>query len=144
MKKAFILSAVFAAVALFLLIEALVILTPCYNTEAVVTFIGLPQGHVFGSFTDESGVMYEGEEKMMFQTLLIGGNFIDLETVEQFYGKEITISIDPHSGKIYYAPHLYARILPFAAISLVSAATGAIIRMINISKQNKRKEHNKP
>ena len=125
MKKAFIVAAVFAAIALIRLICALVILTPCYKTEAVVTFIGLPDGHVFGSFTDESSVMYE--EKMMFPTLLIGGNFIALETVEQFYGRKINIAIHPHSGEIYYAPHLYARMIPSATISIVSAIAGAII-----------------
>ncbi len=142
MKKAFIVSAVFAAVALFQLIYALVILTPCYKTEAVVDFIGMPQGHVFGSFTDESGTMYE--EKMMFPTLLLGGNFVDLETVEQFYGKKINIYIHPHSGNIYYAPHLYAMALPFAVISLVSAAIGSVKRKIDTSKHNKRKEQDKP
>lgn len=142
MKKAFIVSAVFAAFALIQLIYALVVLTPCYNTEAVVDFIGMPQGHVFGSFTDESGAMHE--EEMMFRTLLLGGDFIDLKTVEQFYGREITISIHPHSRKIYYAPHLYATVLPFAVISLVSAVIGAVKRKISISKKNKRKEHDKP
>ena len=142
MKKVFIVSAVFAAVALIQLIYALVILTSCYKTEAVVDFIGMPDGVVFGSFTDETGVMYE--DKMMFHTLLLGGNFISLETVEQFYGKEINISIHPHSGKIYYAPHLYAKVLPFAVISLVLLAIGAVKRKINISKQNKRKEQRKP
>lgn len=141
MKKAFIVSVVFAAFALIQLIYALVILTPCYKTKAVVDFIGMPQGNVFGSFTDESGAMHE--EEMIFRTLLLGGDFIDLETVEQYYGEKISISIHPHNGKIYYAPHLYATALPFAVISLVSAVIGAVKRKINTSKKNKRKEHDK-
>ncbi|MBQ9947362.1 MAG: hypothetical protein IJO91_03150 [Oscillospiraceae bacterium] len=125
MKKAFIVAVVFAGIALFHLIYAAVVLAPCYKTTAVIDFIGLPQGVVMGSYTDESGESYK--EREMFPTLLIGGNFVELETVEQYYGKEIDISINPHSGKIYYAPHLYAQIIPFAVISLVSAIVGAIM-----------------
>ncbi len=125
MKKAFIVAVVFAGIALFHLIYAAVVLAPCYKTTAVIDFIGLPQGVVMGSYTDESGESYK--EREMFPTLLIGGNFVKLETVEQFYGKEINISINPHSGEIYYAPHLYAQIIPFAVISLVSAIVGAIM-----------------
>ena len=142
MKKAFIVAAVFAGIALIQLIYAVVVLAPCYKTTAVIDFIGLPAGVVIGSYTDENGESYKEWE--MFTTLLIGGNFVKLETVEQFYGKEINISIHPHSGEIYYAPHLYARMIPSAAISIVSAAVGAVQKKKKAPHTYKREQRKEP
>lgn len=133
MKKSFIVAAVFAAIALFYLVNAVVILVPSYKTEAVVDFIGLPAGAVFGTYTDESGAMHS--EERMFPTLLLAGNHIGLETVERFYGREINIYINPSDGKIYYAPHLYAQMIPFAVISLFSVAVGAVSGYIQRKKK---------
>jgi len=72
-----------------------------YKTTATVTFVGLPEGTVFGNFTDSKGNEYV--EKVMFQKAefsRLGASKINQEKFDRYVGSEITILYDEKNDDV--------------------------------------------
>ena len=65
-----------------------------YKTELTITAIGLPDGAVFGDYTDKEGVKHLNES--VFYDPALAGYKTD---TDKYSGKVITISIDPETNK---------------------------------------------
>lgn len=85
-----------------------------YKTECTITFIGLPDGAVFGDFVDADGILHENE------ALYIDEDFQGHSAkVEQHYGKTITILYDKESGIAVNYDHTVSSTLMSAALIAV-------------------------
>lgn len=66
------------------------------KTDATITFIGKPQGVVFGDFTDDKGILHE--EEALYSDLRFFG--YGGRNVEPYYGKQVKILYKPSTGEI--------------------------------------------
>ena len=67
-----------------------------YKTELTITFIGLPDGVVFGDYTDQNGV--EQVNVSVYYDSSFVGNKTD---TDKYIGKVVNIAIDHLSSKIF-------------------------------------------
>jgi len=88
-----------------------------YKTTLTVTAIALPEGNVYGDYTDAHGVQHQNEPAFMDSSL--SGYKTD---VEQYYGSTITILNDPETGlNLKYSDLIKNNILCFGLAVLSGA-----------------------
>lgn len=88
-----------------------------YKTTLTVTFIGLPEGNVFGDYTDAHGVRHQNEPA--FVNSAFSGYKTD---VKQYYGSTFTILNDPETGvNLNYDGLIKNNIICFGLTSLSGA-----------------------
>jgi len=84
------------------------------KTTLTITFIGLPDGTVFGDYTDAAGRKHENEAALTMSGFLRG------KDIEQYYGQEITILCGTEKGEVLdYTGLIKANIIAFC-ITLIS------------------------
>ena len=84
------------------------------KTTLTITFIGLPDGTVFGDYTDAAGRKHENEAALTMSGFLRG------KDVEQYYGQKITILCGTEKGEVLdYSGLIKANIIAFC-ITLIS------------------------
>ena len=87
-----------------------------YKTELTITFIGLPDGVVFGDYTDQNGV--EQVNVSVYYDSSFVGNKTD---TDKYIGKVVNLAIDPVSGKIVDHDSLKKDTLSDVGMFLISA-----------------------
>ena len=87
-----------------------------YKTELTITFIGLPDGVVFGDYTDQNGV--EQVNVSVYYDSSFVGNKTD---TDKYIGKVVNIAIDPVSGKIVDHDRLKKDTLSDVGMFLISS-----------------------
>ena len=114
-KTLLIIGIIFAIIAAGLAADMYIIKGGWYRTEAVVEFIGLPPGNVYGSYIDESGLQHN--EEYLFNTLFIQGHGTDaMELANSLYGDKVSVMISP-KGEIYCCGHLRLRWMAYGVLS---------------------------
>lgn len=100
------------------------------KADCTITFIGLPDGTVFGDFTDSDGVVHINEA-------LYTSSFLQIfnTNAEHCCGTQITILYDPHSGRIINYDHTI-RILSISAALMVLSALWLVSVSCESKKQN--------
>lgn len=83
--------------------------------DCTITFIGLPDGAVFGDFTDSDGVEHANE--YLYLNGFLQGDSAD---VEKYYGTHIKILYDKESGEIINYGHTVTSALIGALLILIS------------------------
>ena len=83
--------------------------------DCTITFIGLPDGAVFGDFTDSDGVDHV-DEYLYLNGFLQG----DSADVERYYGVHIKILYDKQSGEIINYGYTVTSTLIGALLILIS------------------------
>ena len=86
------------------------------KVDCTITFIGLPDGTVFGDFTDSDGVVHVNEP--LYTSCILQGYNHD---VEPYYGKHAVFLYDKHSGKIVNYENVIRNITVSIAILLLSS-----------------------
>lgn len=122
-KSLLIIGIVLALISLCFAADLYIVRGGWYRTAAEVEFIGLPDGIVFGSYTDRSGIPHSGEK--LFASYLAQGHTV---RVEQYYGRSIDIIINTDNGEIasvglmtlLWAAPLTAAATAFAALLLLT------------------------
>lgn len=88
-----------------------------YKTTLTVTFIGKPDGTVFGDYTDAKGQLHQN--KPAYYEPFFSGYSKD---AEQYYGKVVTIMENPETGEVLnYDGLIRNNILCFGLTSLSGA-----------------------
>ena len=101
-----------------------------HKTTLTVTFIGLPDGNVFGDYTDANGVQHKNEPAF------IKSSFSGYKTkVEQYYGKTFTILDNPETGLIVNYDDLFRDSMIFFGLTALSG----ILLFLSIKQQGKHK-----
>ena len=95
-----------------------------YRTDFKITFIGLPDGTVFGDYIDQKGKEHINEPS--FYDPSISGYKTE---VEKYYGKVIRVVIDPDSGQVMDYDRLMTSNLVFIGIFLISSLTLAVLKI---------------
>lgn len=88
-----------------------------HKTTLTVTSIGLPEGNVFGDYTDANGVPHQDEPAFIDSSL--SGYKTD---VEQYYGRTFTILNDPETGRILNYDNLIENNIFYFGLTAVSGA----------------------
>ena len=88
-----------------------------YKTTLTVTFIGLPEGNVFGDYTDAKGVQHLNEPAFI-KSSLSGYK----TNAEQYYGSTFNILIEPETGLIRNYDELYRNSIFFSVLTVLSGA----------------------
>ena len=88
-----------------------------HKTTLTVTSIGLPEGNVFGDYTDANGVQHQDEPAFIDSSL--SGYKTD---VEQYYGRTFTILNDPETGRILNYDDLIENNIFYFGLTAVSGA----------------------
>lgn len=83
--------------------------------DCTITFIGLPDGAVFGDFTDSDGVDHVNE--YLYSSGFLQGDSAD---VEKYYGTHIKILYDKESGEIINYGQAVTSTLVCAFLILIS------------------------
>ena len=87
-----------------------------YKTTLTITFIGLPDGAVYGDYVDEGGEKHSNE--------LAFRNDIPLSKYrndsEKYYGDIVKIAIDPQTGKIVNYDSLLRNNIIFVGFTFLS------------------------
>ncbi|MCH5197212.1 MAG: hypothetical protein J1F28_10875, partial [Oscillospiraceae bacterium] len=120
-KKAVILSLVFLILELLVVIQLVNSLSErksyTYKTNATIDFIGLPDGVIFVSCYDESGILHKD---VIVKNKTIQGK---LDYVESFYGKEIQILLNNEKNEALwlsdYKLWVFAIIIPLIYFLIV-------------------------
>ena len=102
----------------------LIIMRNGETADCTITFIGLPDGAVFGDFTDSDGVDHINE--FLYLNGFLQGDSAD---VEKYYGTHIKIMYDKESGEIINYGHTVTSALIGAALILVSGIIFWIMRL---------------
>ena len=92
-----------------------------YRTTLTVTFIGLPDGTVFGDYTDAHGTLHQNEPALPF-------SFGDRNHVEQYYGTEIAVLNDPDTGELVKADGMVSNLLLSGGVTLLSGGLFLLLR----------------
>ncbi len=87
--------------------------------DAVITFIGLPDGHIFGDFIDSDGCIHK-EEFLGSHNIVHGTGKKNAEKAEKYVGKHITILYNKKSGDIIIYDITLTKIINFLIVFLVS------------------------
>lgn len=99
-----------------------------HKTTLTVTLIGLPDGNVFGDYTDANGVQHKNEP------VFIKSSFSRYKTkVEQYYGKTFTILDNPETGLIVNYDDLFRDSIIFFGMTALSG----ILLFLSIKYQGK-------
>lgn len=109
-----------------------------YKTNAKVTSIGLPDGAIYGDFTDEEGIFHSDEYLFVDHRFT---NFFCIKRtnqndVEKYIGTEITILYDSSNNKIISYNNLLRRIVINLIISLLSLLCFLYLKWINGKKNS--------
>ena len=86
-----------------------------HKTTLTVTFIGLPDGTVFGDYTDANG-QYHQNEPVFHKSSFFGYH----KDVEQYYGKAITILDDPATGEVLNYDDLFPKNILYLGLAVIS------------------------
>ena len=94
-----------------------------HKTTLTVTSIKLPEGNVFGDYTDAHGVLHQDEPAF------IKSSFSGYKTkVEQYNGSTFTILDDPETGRILNYDDLFMDNIFWIGLTVVSGALLLISR----------------
>ena len=103
-----------------------------YKTTLTVTFIGTPDGTVFGNYIDSKGQQHLNESAF-YKSSFSGYK----KNVEQYYGNVITIMVNPETGEIIN----YDDLLKNNTVFLGLAILFGILLFINKNRQKQAKTY---
>lgn len=106
---------IFSAMFICVNISRLVQMRSGEIADCTITFIGLPDGAVFGDFTDSDGVEHVNE--YLYLNGFLQGDSAD---VEKYYGTHIKILYDKQSGEIINYGYTVTSTLVCAFLTLIS------------------------
>lgn len=86
-----------------------------HKTILTVTFIGKPDGTVFGDYTDAKGQLHQN--KPAYYEPFFSGYSKD---AEQYYGKVVTIMENPETGEVLNYDRLFRNNIIFFSLTIVS------------------------
>ena len=98
-----------------------------FRTTMVITFIGTPDGALFGTYTDQNG-----EEHVNVPAYVDSAFSGHSKNVEQYYGKEVEILYDAETGDIWSYENLRQSIVISAA---VFAGAGMLIYLLGFRRK---------
>ena len=92
-----------------------------YRTTLTVTSIGLPDGSVFGDYTDAHGTLHQNEPAFPF-------TFGDRKHVEQYYGTQIGVLNNPDTGELVKADGMISSLFCAGGAMLLSGGLFWLLR----------------